>query len=230
MKFLSKIFAVSAIALASMSANAELVTHGYLTSDSQYDVIADTNRGREYLRFDTFDMTYADTLASVQAGGIYEGWSVADSIISDDFINAMFAQSGENACSTAVDTGYEECGTLTGWVDGDFGESYSQQGEHYAYLNIETNTLGLFHTSMSGVVSDYYSWSTPGHLDKFSLANNGYPINLLMYRENNLHIGGFNEEAAASNTVGSASVPLPATAALLGLGLLGFGARRNKNG
>jgi hypothetical protein len=33
----------------------------------------------------------------------------------------------------------------------------------------------------------------------------------------------------ANNANAPASVPLPATAALLGLGLLGFGARRNKN-
>jgi hypothetical protein len=34
----------------------------------------------------------------------------------------------------------------------------------------------------------------------------------------------------ANNANAPSSVPLPATAALLGLGLLGFGARRKKNG
>mgnify|MGYP005985558699 CR=1 FL=1 len=54
------------------------------------------------------------------------------------------------------------------------------------------------------------------------------PINYLLYRDNSAHTGGFNENAVINNIVGSASVPAPASLALLGLGMAGF-VRRKKN-
>lgn len=77
------------------AAQASVVTFSYLSTNANYDVIADMERGREYLRFNTFDLTYAQAVAATQVGGQYEGWSIASSDISDDFINALFSRSGE---------------------------------------------------------------------------------------------------------------------------------------
>ena len=83
------VYSVFCAALLSLSGAAQgaIFTYGNLTTDDATDIIADTVTGRQYLRFDTFNLTYADTVA---AGGTYEGWSIADSTISDDFIEGLF--------------------------------------------------------------------------------------------------------------------------------------------
>jgi len=53
------------------------------------DYITDTSTGRQYLRFDTFIMTYAETLNAISEGEIYDGWSIATSEIADDFYSAI---------------------------------------------------------------------------------------------------------------------------------------------
>lgn len=90
MNNLNKIVLTSVLTLSSAFANASIITFGDLSTDVAYDIIADTERGREYLRFDKLSTTYAETITSISSGGIYEGWSVANSDISDDFINALF--------------------------------------------------------------------------------------------------------------------------------------------
>lgn len=235
MKILKKVFVAGTLVLASLAAQAEIVTFGNLTSDSDYDIIADTVMGREYLRFDTFDFTYAQTVAAIQIGGQYEGWSIADSDISDNFINALFSQNGENSCSTGLMESYGElCGSLSGWVKGNLGESYlTHEGDHYAYLSTHesegrvSQEIGLGYITKNGEVRDYDDWLSIDYLDTFNSAS-GQPINLLLYRDNSSHIGGFDMDAVINNIVASASVPLPASLGLLGLSMVGFGFRRKE--
>ncbi len=87
------------------AAQAEIVTFGDLSTDQNYHIIADTEMGREYLRLDTFSLTYEQTVASTQVGGSYEGWSIADSSIAADFVSAAFAPSG-TACSNKNELNY----------------------------------------------------------------------------------------------------------------------------
>ncbi len=222
------------LAVSSVGASAEIVTIGDLSTDATYDIIADTVKGREYMRFDQFDMTYADTLASTQAGGQYEGWAIATSSISDDFINAIFSQSGENDCSTgAFETYGEICGTRSELVTNPFGYSHNH---YYAYVSTHETTgrapkdVGI--ARLNGLVRDYDDKWTFAQADIFNLAGSD-PINFLLYRENAAHLGGFNTAAAANNTVvetPTADVPVsfPALGALFVMSVAGF--RASKKG
>ncbi|ARN75135.1 hypothetical protein [Oceanicoccus sagamiensis] len=107
----------------SLCANSTIVSHGDLLSDDSTDSISDTVIGREYKRLDSFDLSYAETLLAVREEGIYQGWNIADSVISGQFIAA--APGGQPLCSGHIVLG-TVCGTLSGpeWSDGDFGDSF----------------------------------------------------------------------------------------------------------
>lgn len=228
-----KMVLVSVLALSSVAVNAQVITYGNLSTDAAYNIIADTDMGREYMRFDEFDMTYDETVTATSVGGIYEDWSIANSSISDDFINAMFSQHGENACSTGNEVSGELCGYLAGWTSSDFGFSFAPTLDYYAYLSGNEDPIGLLSISSLGKVNDYEgSAVTIAVMDSYSYAGNGSPLNLLIYRENTLHIGGFNINAAENNITNlneASSVPAPATLGLLGLVMAGLSFRRNKN-
>jgi hypothetical protein len=87
------VLAASILLLVSVQAGAAIVTYGNLTSDDSTFIITDTSTGREYLRFDRFNLSYADTLLAVRAGGVYEGWSIADATIADMFVEGLFTGS-----------------------------------------------------------------------------------------------------------------------------------------
>ncbi len=190
-----------------------IYSFGDLSTDVDGSVITNTVTGRQYLRFDSFNLTYAETLQAVDSGGIYSSWSIADSGINDDFINAAFGQQGENPCSTGADYALENCGTLSGWQDGAFGASYVGNLDYYAYLSTVgrtgpggTNPIGITEFAASGRVSEYEAWSSIANLDSnFSPR----PINLLLYRE-------------ASDI----EVPEPATLFLLTFALFGLAVRK----
>jgi hypothetical protein len=107
----------------SLSANAEIVTHGNLVTDGTTDYIADTLTGRQSKRFDAFDITYAETIESVSSGVIYEGWTIADAIIPDEFVAAALG-TPNTACDGNAPDG-TVCGVNTSWTDADFGAAYS---------------------------------------------------------------------------------------------------------
>ncbi len=221
---LKKTMLACALAITTLGANAEIVSFGDLATDANYHIVADTKKGREYLRLDAFDLTYAQTVSATQVGGIYEGWSIAGTSESDDFINALFSQDGENPCSTGVESHGETCGGLSGWYDGAFGASYLSSGDHWAFLSSGPQVVGLGYINSTGAVTDYNSWAGEVSLDSFSGEN---PINLLLYRENAAHLGGFNAYAVENNLVTSASdVTSPFAAGALLLSLAGMGFRR----
>ncbi len=204
-------FILISLALLSLSGAAQgaIFTYGNLATDDATDIIEDTVTGRQYLRFDTFNLTYADTVAAVATGGIYESWSIANSTISDEFIEGLFG--GATPCSGAASYG-ADCGLLSGWADGVFGDSYTDNTDFYAFEStLKTpvhrgQEIGVVRLEF-GSVTDYDDWSSVASLD-----NHGgvdiYPINLLLYKE--------------VNPSAPSPVPVPAAIWLFGTALIGL--------
>ncbi len=207
------------------NAGAEILTSGSLSSDPAYNIIADTELGREYLRFDTFDMTYAETVAATSDGGAFYGWTMADSLINHDFISAAFGTDNDPSCSKIMSNSNDyECGFLSQWSYQQFGASYGQGWDYFTFLSLggtEDKPFGITGITQSGQVQRFENWGGEGAADGFSTAS-GSPINFLLYRENAAHVGGFNENAVVNNIVIS-DVPAPfAFGTTMLFGLLGF--------
>lgn len=163
----------------SLSSNAAVITHGDLLTDDTTDVITDTDTGRQYKRFDTFDLTYAQTVTSVGAGGAYEGWSIATADVADGFIAAAL-KPGASGCAGAAVT---YCGSISTWADGNFGASRTSSSDDYAYQNgsLGFDIIGLVTIrSFDGYTTKQHEWSTISTLDSYSGL---YPINLLLYKD-----------------------------------------------
>ncbi len=203
-----KLATVTTALVLSTSVNSAVITYGDLSTDNTTDYITDTTTGREYKRFDTFDLSYAATLAAVQPGGIYDGWNIATSVVSDDFINAAFGVAA-SPCDGAApyDT---QCGTLPGWFDGSFGHSFTTNVDNFWYLstldtpNRQEKQLGTVEFSSNGQVSDADDWSSAFYADQFNIQS-GAPINALLYRD-----------------ASAAVVPIPSAVWLFGSGLIGL--------
>ena len=196
----------------SSSASAVTVSFGNLTSNDSTNFITDTVTGREYLRFDAFNLSYADTVAAVGAGGIYEGYSIATSGIADDFYAAILGVD-TTACTGA--TNYNTvCGGITGWSDGNLGSSYASSVDYFWYLStydtpgrLEEYALGAG-AIHNGFISDLDDWGDEAFADSYGITGyTQYPINALLYKDD--------------VTVPS-TVPVPAAAWLFGSALLGF--------
>lgn len=208
-----KLASVATALVLSMSANAAVITYGYLVTDDTTDFITDATTGREYKRFDAFDLTYAQTAAAVGAGGLYEGWSIATSDIADEFYSAALGVLS-TPCSGPTDYG-TTCGQIAGWTDGDFGASWVNNNDIFWYLstndtqNVDPSPLGTSSIREGGEVRDWDDSSDFTRFDIYQGTEN--PVNALLYRE-------------------VSTVPVPAAAWLFGSGLLGLAgvARRKK--
>ena len=199
---------ISTALIVSSFAHSTIITHGDLTSDDTTDIIYNTVTGVEYLRFDTFQLSYADTVAAVGNGGAYEGWSIADSLASDAFLSGLLG--GNSLCDGAVDYG-TVCGTVVDWSDGDFGQSGNPGWDYYSFISTLSTPdrtaqhIGLFSIRDNGVVYDYDDWT-----NSTSGTSNG--INLLLFR----------------STIAPNAVPEPSTLAIFALGIIGLASRRFK--
>ena len=203
---------LAAILVLSTSVNATLITHGNLTTDDTTSYITDTLTSRQYSRFDAFNMTYAETVSAVSTGGAYDGWSIATSAIADDFYSAALGTS-TTPCTGATSIG-TTCGSLTGWSDGDFGESYTSSYDYFWYLSTN-DTPGRYEYPIglgeirgwSSMLRDIDDWSSIYSADYYGGANTQYPINALLYRD-------------------TAAVPAPPIAWLFASGLFAAGILR----
>ena len=195
----------------STSVNAAIITHGNLTTNDATNYITDTTTSRMYSRFDSFNLSYADTLTAIDTGGLFEGWSIATSDIADDFINAAFG--APSLCSTS--TSINLCGTISGYNNGDFGDSHASIYDMFVYLNTPNGTsdVGLVQfSSADGGVIKQEEWATHDSRDFTYVEDHtfGQNIDLLLYKD-------------------VAVVPVPAAVWLFGSGLLGLvGVARRK--
>ncbi|MCU7869274.1 MAG: VPLPA-CTERM sorting domain-containing protein [Candidatus Thiodiazotropha sp. (ex Lucinoma borealis)] len=214
MKFL-KLIAVTSMTFSTF-ANAAIITHGNLTTDNTTNFIADTVTGRQYLRFDTFNLSYADTVAATGTAGIYEGWSIATSSIADQFYSAVLGVS-DTPCSGAVNQ-MTSCGNIMGWTDGDFGDSTGDNSDAFWYIstyetpNSDPYDIGYGTIFQTGLIENYDDWMPIEGADYFGGESfPDYQMNALLYRD-------------------VAAVPIPTAIWLFGsglIGLVGF-ARRKK--
>lgn len=202
--------AVTALSL-STSGNAAVITHGDLVTDDTTNYITDTVSDRQYLRFDTFDLSYADTLVATSLGGIYEEWTIATSQVADDF----FASANETP-STSCDVGDQYgsvCGLISGWTDGDFGSSHNFDYDYFWFESTadtpirDENDVGMGAIAWDGEMRVYDDWTWGDDTDRF---NGQVNINALLYRD-------------------TIVTPIPAAVWLFGSGLLGLiGVARRK--
>lgn len=202
----------TALAL-STSGHAAIITIGDLVTDDTTNLITVTGENREYLRFDTFDLTYADTITATSTGGIYEGWSIATSQVADDFYASALGVAS-TPCTGAVATN-TICGTVAGYANDVFGVSFASYADVFWFISTEitpgrpAQALGLGWFDVSGEIYDFDDWGSESGYD-FSNVAGGSPINALLYRD-------------------VSTVPVPAAVWLFGSGLLGLiGVARRK--
>jgi len=188
--------------IVSASVNAAIITHGNLTTDDTTNFIIDTVTGRQYMRFDAFDLSVTDTVTATRLGGLYEDWSIATSQVADEFYSAALGVS-TTTCTGATTSGIS-CGIISNWADGDFGATTSFRTDHFWYLSPNSpdltyiKPLGYGLLFSDGIIKDYYA-SADSYLVDFIAPS----MNALLYRD-------------------VAVVPVPAAVWLFGSGLIGL--------
>lgn len=196
------------LSMSYVTSEAAVYTYGNLTSDDTTDYITDTVTGRLYGRFDALPLPSTGIALATQPGGAWEGWSIADSGVANDFINALLG--GTSICVGVVPLG-TECGTVTGWVDGAFGLSYDSVSEIFSYISthdtpgrVQTD-VGVAQILSSGKIVKADDWTSLATADNnaSSPTDSLYRIGYLVYKD-------------------ISPVPVPAAIWLFTSGLLGL--------
>jgi hypothetical protein len=233
MKLLSTIFAVSTLALASMSASAQLISTDWKSTGDKLATL-DESTGIEWLDLTQTDGMSIDTAESLLSSR-FEGWRLPTrSEVTQLMVNAFPSQASYvqgagawNWSNRTTDNEADNFRLLFGTTQ--FTSSYD-------------NTRGMFKNDPGVQSSVLYSGVNDRKNDDFiTLYSNANVTNDTNYSNDSIGVylvsdGGTTQSSLndpslnANNANAPSSVPLPATAALLGLGLLGFGARRKKNG
>lgn len=161
-----KLFSLAIAMVLSTSVNATIVTHGSLITndDGSSNIITDNLNNVEYLRFNVLaGLNYAETLAalSTQDGG---GWAIATAADALGFTRALL---GENStCPNYASSDFtSECGSASGWVDGDLGSNYDGSQDSVWFLgqdgsanHITINSAGFVAIDASSMMqSDNFS-------------------------------------------------------------------------
>ena len=184
------------------------IIHGNLTSDDTTNIFSDSLNSVEYLRLDVLaDLNYdqTDSILDTQNGG---GWSFAGAADAIGFISALFG--GTSACShDGVDVFDGDCGQLSGWTDGDFGDDYYESDDFAWFLDGQGEADFLQITSTGSVT--IVDWTLEDS-DRYSASGDFYnlPISWLLIRDT------------------TSTVPEPSIAFLLASGLIAFGVVRRK--
>jgi hypothetical protein len=213
MKLFSTLFAVSAIALASMSANAELISTDWKTTGDALATL-DDETGLEWLDL-TQTRGYSYNSISPHLNGTYSGWRFPTTAEMQELFAHVFP---------TIDTaspGYKAYGENPEYYQtflSAFGATYRTNS--YGYYRQD----GSNEVTFSGVNSSFVHGTDAA---KSSLGTSNVRVGLYLVSNGGTTLSSINDP---SINIGSANVPLPATAALLGLSLLGFAARRKNNG
>jgi hypothetical protein len=183
---------------------ASAVLIGNLTYDGTYI----SGDGRTYVGFDTIaSWDYATTLAATQVGGPYEGFRIANTADADFFIGSLFGANADS-CSTVdgIPTySITQCGTISGWTDGLFGNNFHTGFDMFWFLADESPLeVGFNRIFSDGRVDQMEAWGQTSGAD----ANDD--MSWLLVKD----------------TV--ASVPEPSIIALMGLGIFGIGFARRR--
>ncbi|MFQ3188928.1 MAG: hypothetical protein ACI936_000048 [Paraglaciecola sp.] len=237
MKLLSTIFAVSTLALASMSASAQLIPTDWKNTGDKLATL-DESTGIEWLDLTQTDGMSIDTAESLLSSR-FEGWRLPTrSEVTQLMVNAfpskasyMQGAGAWNWTNRTTDNEVDNFRLLFGTThanttyDHTFGVFKNDPGGDYsvlysgAYDRASDDSIKLY-SNVNLATNTSYSTSTYG----VYLVSDGGTT------QSSLNDPSLNANNANAPSSVPSSVPLPATAALLGLGLLGFGARRKKNG
>jgi hypothetical protein len=186
-------------------ANAVLI--GNLTYDGTYI----SGDGRTYLALNTIaPWDYATTLASMQAGGRYEGFRIANTADADFFIGSLFGANADNCSTVDGNATNRSCGTITGWADGHFGDNNSSFSDALWFLADEDpmSQLGRAEILNNG---NMWQWEGGGNIARADVAK--------------LSSGTATPWLLVKDTV---AAPEPSIVALMGLGLFGIGFARRR--
>lgn len=199
-----------------------IITHGTLVTDDQTNFITDTATGRIYLRWDAFDLSYAQTLDAVEPGGSFAGFSIADTSVALDFVAASLSPNVSSCAASRI--GGDICGHISNWSDNDFGASFNHTGDYFAATAppINGNTSFSFMQYQTDGLVVFTGGHTIYDLDVWNNTSAGIfsPINLLLYRDDASGSGG--------SSTGASPIPEPSVIALFSLGLFSLGLTRRK--
>lgn len=203
---------VAVFALLTSRANAEMITHGNLTSDTTSKTIIDTQTGVEYLRFDVLaDLTYAQTVNQVEYGGTYYGWHIASQKEAFAFMNSALVGSGYAFVDNSGQT--NESLPLLAYQDGDFGANHTSDKDSFWFLAEEGREVGwaVFTPFGGNNISINDAWNDIA-------ASDSYATN-----------GDFLDQPVSWLLVKNEAVPEPTSLALFGVGALGLAGVRMRS-
>jgi hypothetical protein len=218
-----------------MSANAELIATDWKTSGDTLATL-DESTGIEWL-----DLTQTDGMSIDTAEGLlsstFAGWRLPTrSEVTQLMANAFPSKSSYLQGSRSGSWAYDDR-ALDNKVDkfrSLFGTTNTNSTYDYS-SGLFKNDVGAPYAVLYSGIADRKSDDRLTLNSNLNLSNNtnyAYdPYGVYLVSNGGTTLSSINDPSLnANNANAPASVPLPATASLFGLGLLGFGARRKNNG
>lgn len=194
------------------SVSAGLITVGNIQTDDATNFMTDLTTGRIYSRLDaTLGRTYNQlTEIDTISGGVWDGWSLATSVESDDLIRALLG--GISKCDGAVAYG-TKCGQFSAWSDDMLGKTSFNSYDYWMYYDTlstpgrDADEIGLV-AILNGelFISDHGDWSYIADADWWS-TRFPFPFGYLLYSD--------------KYTI-QQQVPAPSSLSILALGLIGL--------
>jgi hypothetical protein len=224
MKLLSKIFAVSALALGSMSANAELISGDWKTTGDGLSVL-DTISGQEWIKLtETDGMSVA--FVQSQLGTTFAGWRLPSRFEVYTMLHNSIPEATGISYETTVSGGSYHDDTQARNHVAIMGSVYKTNYSRGFFLNDKQAEFGGTEVLSSSIIYGWGVYSNNSHGDG-SINYSNHSAGVYLVNNGGVSLSSINNPSINAN---APSVPLPATAALLGFGLLGFGTRRKNNG